>query len=111
MNGNFRLSCVLIGVLVSGCVETVRISYPAAAQIHPEFDKRYTIWNGERVEVNWTPSLRMESSKYLGGSDRVLLANSIHQIGLRHEYKIAGKGTPLVVYTKNPRQTLEERHY
>jgi pimeloyl-ACP methyl ester carboxylesterase len=115
MNGpaalSLRLSCVLICTLFFGCAETVKIFYLPNSVIHPEFDKRYTIWNGERVEVNWTPSLRMESSKYLGGSDRVLLANSIHQIGLRHEYKIAGKGTPLVVYTKNPRQTLEERHY
>jgi hypothetical protein len=115
MNGpaalSLRLSCFLICTLFFGCAETVKIFYLSNSVIHPEFDKRYTVWNGERVEVNWTPSLRVESSKYLGGSDRVLLANSIHQIGLRHEYKIAGKGTPLVVYTKNPRQTPEERHY
>ena len=108
---SLRLSCVLICVLVSGCAQTVTIFYPSGSVIHPEFDKRYTIWNGERVEVNWTPSLRVESSKYLAGYDRVLLANSIHEIGLRHEYKIAGKGTPLVVYTKNPEHTPEERHY
>ena len=106
-----RLSCVLICALLFGCAETVKTFYLPKAIIHPEFDKRYTIWNGERVEVNWTPTLREESSKYLAGHPRVLLANSIHQIGLRHEYKIAGKGTPLVVYTKNPEQTPEERHY
>jgi pimeloyl-ACP methyl ester carboxylesterase len=106
-----RLSCVLICALLFGCAETVKTFYLPKAVIHPEFDKRYTIWNGERVEVNWTPSLRAESSKYLAGYDRVLLANSIHQIGLRHEYKMAGKGTPLIVRTKNPRQTPEERHY
>src|SRR5215471_17404012 len=108
---SLRLSCVLICALLFGCARTVKIFYLPKAAIHPEFDKRYTIWNGERVEVNWTPTLREESSKYLVGYDRVLLANSIHQIGLRHEYKIAGKGTPLVVRTKNPRQTPKERHY
>src|SRR5580692_10731575 len=105
------LSCVLICALVSGCAQTVKISYPSKSEIHPEFDRRYTTWEGERVEVNWTPSLRAESSKYLAEYDRVLLANSIHEKGFRHEYKIAGKGTPLVVYAKNPEHTLEERHY
>ena len=110
---SFRLSCVLVCALLFGCAQTtaVRIFYLPNAVIHPQFDKQYTIWNGERVEVNWTPSLRVESSKYLAGYDRVLLANRIHQFGFRHEYKIAGKGTPLVVRTKNPRQTPEELHY
>jgi len=111
MNGNLRLSCILIGLLVSGCVDTVKISYRAASQIHPEFDRTYTSWNGERVEVNWTPTLQAESAKYLAKYDRVLLANSIHEMGLRNEYKIAGKGTPLVVYTKNRRSTPREQHY
>jgi pimeloyl-ACP methyl ester carboxylesterase len=107
------LSCVLICALVFGCADTsgVRIFYLSNAVIHPEFDKRYTIWNGERVEVNWTPTLREESSKYLGGHPRVLLAKRIHQIGLRREWKMAGKGTPLVVYTKNPEQTPKDHHY
>ena len=110
---SLRLSCLLICALLFGCAQTtaVRIFYLPNAVIHPQFDKQYTIWNGERVEVNWTPSLRVESSKYLSGYDRVLLANRIHQFGFRHEYKIAGKGTPLVVRTKNPRQTPEELHY
>ncbi len=111
MNGNFRLSCILIGVLVSGCVDTVKISYPAASEIHPEFDRTYTSWNGERVEVNWTPTLQAESAKHLAKYDRVLLANSIREKGLRNEYKIAGKGTPLVVYTKNRHSTPKEQHY
>jgi pimeloyl-ACP methyl ester carboxylesterase len=107
------LSYILISALLFGCAETsgVRTFYLPNAAIHPEFDKRYTVWNGERVEVNWTPTLREESSKYLAGHPRVLLANRIHQIGLRHEYKTAGEGTPLVVYTKNPEQTPKERHY
>src|ERR1700749_3555083 len=107
------LSCVLICALLFGCADTsgVRIFYLPSAVIHPEFDKRYTIWNGERVEVNWTPTLREESSKYLAGHPRVLLANRIHQIGLRHEWKMAGEGTALVVYTKNPEKTPKERHY
>ena len=108
---SLRLSCILICALLFGCAETVEIFYLPKSVIHPEFDKRYTIWNGERVEVNWTPSLRVESSKYLAGYDRVLLANSIHEIGLRHEWKMAGKGTPLVVYTKNPEQTPKDHHY
>src|ERR1700757_5069872 len=107
------LSYILISALLFGCAETsgVRTFYLPNAAIHPEFDKRYTVWNGERVEVNWTPTLREESSKYLAGHPRVLLANRVHQIGLRHEYKMAGEGTPLVVYTKNPEQTPKERHY
>lgn len=111
MNRIFRLSCVLIGLLITGCVETVKTSYRATAQIHPQFDKTYTTWNGERVEVNWTPTVKAESSKYLAKPDQVLLADSIHEMGLRDEYKIAGKGTPLVVYTKNRRRTPKERHY
>jgi pimeloyl-ACP methyl ester carboxylesterase len=110
---SLRLSCVLICALLFGCADTsgVRIFYLPNAVIHPEFDQRYTIWNGERVEVNWTPTLREESSKYLAGQPRVLLANSIRQIGLRHEWKMAGQGTPLVVYTKNPEQTPKDHHY
>ena len=107
------LSCVLICALLCGCAETsgVRIFYLPNAVIHPEFDKRYTVWNGERVEINWTPTLREESSKYLDGRPRVLLANRIHQIGLGHEWKMAGQGTPLVVYTKNPERTPKDHHY
>jgi hypothetical protein len=41
----------------------------------------------------------------------VLLGDSIRQRGLRNEYKIAGKGTPLVVHAKNPESTPEEKHY
>src|SRR5258707_15437118 len=111
MNGNFRLSCVLIGAVVSGFTHTVKISYPSESEIQPEFDKPYTIWNGEHVQVNWTPTLRAESAKYLAKYDQVLLANSIHEKGLRDEYKIAGKGTPLVVHAQNRHSTPEEQHY
>ena len=61
--------------------------------IHPTFDKPYTIWEGERVRVDWTPSLRAESFKYLVIYNRVFLADSIRQRGLHNESKIAGKGT------------------
>ena len=106
-----RLNYVLLCMLVSGCAHTVKISYPPESVIHPTFDKPYTIWKGERVRVDWTPSLRAESLKYLATYNRVLLADSIRQRGLRNEYKIAGKGTPLVVYAKNPETTPEEKHY
>jgi pimeloyl-ACP methyl ester carboxylesterase len=106
-----RRSCILICALVGGCAHNVKISYPPESAIHPTFNKRYTIWKGERVQVGWTPSLRAESFKYLTTYDRVLLGDSIRQRGLRNEYKIAGKGTPLVVYAKNPESTPEEKHY
>src|SRR5258708_12872840 len=105
MNGNLRLSCVLIGALVSGCDHTVKISYPSESEIHPEFDKPYTIWQGERAQVNWTPSLNAESSKYLAKYDQVLLANSIHQNGPPHAYKIPGTVPPLTCYPKTPHLT------
>jgi hypothetical protein len=66
---------------------------------------------GERVRVVLTPSIRGESLECLANYDRVLLANSLRQRGLTHEYKITGKGTPLVVYAKNPNRTLQEKHY
>jgi hypothetical protein len=43
--------------------------------------------------------------------DQILLADSIRQKGLRHEYRIAGQGTPLVIYSKNPESSLKEKHY
>ena len=79
--------------------------------IHPEFNKPYTIWEGERVRVDWTPSLRAKSFEYLAEPNTVLLADSIHQKGLHSEYRTAGKGTPLVTYAKNPDKTPEEHHY
>ena len=102
---------VLLCTLVSGCIHTVKISYPREAVIHPTFDKLYTNWKGERVQVAWTPSLRAESFKYLVTYNQVLLADSIRQRGLDNEFKIAGKGTPLVVYAENPETTPEEKHY
>jgi hypothetical protein len=68
-------------MLVPGCAHAVKISYPP------------------------------ESLKYLATYNRVLLADSIRQRGLRSDYKIAGKGTPLVVYAKNPETMPEEKHY
>jgi len=105
------LKCVLLCALVSGCAHIVKISYPPESALHPTFDKPYTVWNGERVQVDRTTSLRPESLKYLAAYDRVLLADSIRQRGLRHEFKIEGKGTPLVVFAKNPKTTPEEKHY
>ena len=105
------LSYLLLCILISGCANPVNISYPREAVIHPTFDQPYTMWNGERVQVDWTPSLRAESFKYLAKYDRAFLANSIRQRGLRNEYKIAGKGTPLVVFGKNPESTPQEKHY
>jgi hypothetical protein len=55
----------------------------------------------DEAERRTEETLQAESAKYLAKYDRVLLANSIREKGLRNEYKIAGKGTPLVVYTKN----------
>ncbi len=105
------LKCVLLCALVSGCVHTVKISYPPESVLHPTFDKPYTVWNGERVQVDRTTSLRPESFKYVAAYDRVFLADSIRQRGLRDEFKIEGKGTPLVVFAKNPKTTPEEMHY
>ena len=84
---------------------------PPEAVIHPAFGQRFTTWDGERVQVALTPSLRGESLKYLAKYDQVFLANSIRERGLRHEYKIAGKGTSLVVYSRNPGVTQKEKHY
>jgi hypothetical protein len=50
-----RFNCVLLCILGSGCVHLVKISYPPEAVIHPAFDKPYTIWRRERVQVDWTP--------------------------------------------------------
>jgi len=50
------------------------------------------------VQVVLAPSLRGEALTYLRKYDQVLLANLVRQRGLHHEYEVAGKGTPLVVY-------------
>jgi hypothetical protein len=93
---SFKIS--LVAFLFSGCAHLVKISYPPGAVIHPRFDRPFTTWEGQRVQVALTPSLREEALKYLLGYDQVLLADSIRQNGLRHQYRIAGRGTPLVVY-------------
>jgi hypothetical protein len=105
------LKCVLVLFLYSGCAHLVKISYPSGASVHPRFDQLFTTWEGQRVKVIWTPTLREEALKYLLRYDQVLLADAIRQKGLRHEYKIAGNGTPLVVHSKNPESSLKEKHY
>ena len=102
---------IFLGALLSGCAHSVRISYRSEAIIHPAFNQRFTTWRGQRVQVMLTPSLRAESLRYLTNYDQVLLANSLRQRGLIHEYKTTGKGTPLVVCKKNPDSTPQERHY
>ena len=106
-----RFSVIFLCALLCGCAHLVRISYPPEALIHPAFGQQFTTWDGEVVEVALTPSLRGESLKYLAKYDQVFLANSIRERGLHHEYKIAGKGIPLIVYAKNPGVTLKEKHY
>ena len=105
-----RLNCILICFLLAGCAHTVAVSYVAKSQIDPDFTKPEMLWDGEAVQVEWASSLKAESVKYLTKCDQVLLADSIHEKGLRHEYKVAGKGTPLVIYDKNPESTPEENH-
>ena len=105
------LAGLLVYALVTGCAHTVKVSYSSRSETHLELDQPFAVWNGERVQIDWTPSLHTESYKYLVKYDRIWLANSIHERGLRHEYKIAGKGTPLVVYDHNPGSTPQEKHY
>jgi hypothetical protein len=92
-------------------LDSSEISYPPESVFHPTFDKPYTLWNGERVQVDRTTSLRPESFKYVAASDRVFLADSIRQRGLRSEFKIEGIGTPLVVFARNPKTTPQEMYY
>src|SRR5260370_5183983 len=105
------LGCLLGYALVSGCAHTVKVSYSSRSETDLELEQPFAVWKGERVKIDWTPSLHAESYKYLVKCDRIWLANSIHERGLRHEYKIAGKGTPLVVYDHNPGSTPQEKHY
>jgi hypothetical protein len=60
-----RIHCALalVCVLFAGCAHLVKISYPTEAAIHPAFDQPFTKWEGERVQVMWTPSLREEALK------------------------------------------------
>ena len=106
--GRFLLS---LCVLLSGCAHVVKVSEPPEAFIHPDFGQRFTTWEGERVQVMLTPALRGEKVAYLANYSQVFLANSLRQRGLHHEYKVAGKGTPLVVYGQNPEGTPQEKHY
>jgi hypothetical protein len=63
------------------------------------------------VGVVLGPSLQGEPLRYLAHYEKVFLADSLRQCGLRHEYKIIGKGTPLVVSSRNPESTPKEKHY
>src|SRR5258707_5525384 len=105
------LAGLLVCALVTGCAHTVKVSYSSRSETHLELYQPFAVWNGERVKIDWTPSLHTESYKYLFKYDRIWLANSIHERGLRHEYKIAGKGTPWVVYDHNRGSTPKEKHY
>src|SRR5271166_5631130 len=96
-----NLTCFLL------CALLVKISYPPSAVLHPNFTKPVTVWDGEPVELDLTASIRAESRPYLEHYDEVLTANEIRQRGLLHEYRIPGRGTPLVVYAKNPGITAQ----
>jgi len=87
-----RFNYVLLCILFSGCAQTVKISYPPESVIHPTFDKPYTVWMGERVKIDWTPSLRAESFKYLATYNRVLLADSIRQRVSAMNTRLRGRG-------------------
>ena len=102
---------ILLCALLSACAHLVKVSYAPAAVIHPAFDQPTMNWEGEPVQVVLTPSLQGETLKYLANNEQVLLANSLRQHGFRHEYKINGQGTPLVVYSRNPESTPKEGHY
>lgn len=106
-----NLSCFLLCALISGCAHLVKISYSPSAVLHPNFTKPVTVWDGEPVELDLTASIRAESRPYLEHYDEVLIANEIRQRGLLHEYRIPGRGTPLVVYAKNPGITAHQQHY
>src|SRR5258708_34404760 len=105
------LAGLLVYALVTGCAHTVKVSYSSRSENHVGIEQSSAAWTGARLQIDLTPSLHTESYKYLFKYDRIWLANSIHERGLRHEYKIAGKGTPLVVYDHNPGNTPQEKHY
>jgi pimeloyl-ACP methyl ester carboxylesterase len=102
---------IILCFLFSSCAHLVNISYAPKAVIRPAFDQPTTDWEGERVQIVLSPSLKEESLKYLTNSPEVFLANSLRQKGLLHEYKIKGEGTPLVVFSRNPESTPQEKHY
>jgi hypothetical protein len=102
---------VLLSAQFSGCTHPVKVFVPSGAVIHPRFDQPFTNWAGESVQIELAPSLRGEPLRYLTHYDQVFLADALRESGLRHEYKIAGNGTPLVVYSKNPGITPREKHF
>ena len=107
----FRFSVIFLLLALSACSHLVTISYAPGTIIHPALDQPTTNWEGQRVQVVLTSSLKGESLKYLANSDKIFLANSLRQRGLHHEFKINGLGTPFVVYSRNPESTPKEKHY
>lgn len=105
------LPLLLLSTLFSGCAHLVTITYKPDALVHPAFDQPTILWQGERVQLVLTPTLKGEPLKYLANNENVFLANLLRQRGLQHEYKINGAGTPLVVFSKNPNTTPKEKHY
>lgn len=108
---SFPFLVILLSISLCSCAHLVTVSYRPDAVIHPAFNQRYTNWQGERVEVDLTPSLKGDPRKYLANYDQVYLADAIRQRGLHHEYRVAGTGTPVVVYVRNRRLTEKEKHY
>jgi pimeloyl-ACP methyl ester carboxylesterase len=105
------LQVIVSCALFSGCSHLVKVSSAPGAVLHMGLVQPTINWEGERVQVALTPSLRGEPLKYLANSEEVFLANSLRERGLRHVYKINGIGTPLVVYARNPEATPREQHY
>ncbi len=104
------LPVILFCALFSGCSHLVKISSTSGAVLHTALVQPTANWEGERVQIVLTPSLRGESLKYLANSEEVFLANSLRERGLRHVYKTSGIGTPLVVYS-GIRSRPKEKHY
>jgi pimeloyl-ACP methyl ester carboxylesterase len=105
------LQVIFSCALFSGCSHLVKVSSAPGAVLHTGLVQPTINWEGERVQVALTPSLRGEPLKYLANSEEVFFANSLRERGLRHVYKINGIGTPLVVYARNPEVTPQEKHY
>jgi hypothetical protein len=107
----FPLQGMFSCLLFSGCSHLVKVSSAPEGVFHSALFQPTTNWEGERVQVVLTPSLRGEPLKYLANSEEVFFANALRQRGLRHVYKINGIGTPLVFYAKNPEVTPQDKHY
>jgi hypothetical protein len=75
-NEKLGSSCITVGILVcallSGCAHYVKVSYAPAAVIHTAFDQPTTDWEGERVQVVLTPSLKGESCLYKKEKNKII---------------------------------------